>query len=207
VTVAGNYFVYGLSSSVAAANTQINARFDAGANVLWTGVVTGANAWQWNKVATGATALTANLAVGAHTLTLTRVQNGFKIDAIAITAATDFTAATVLDKKANVLKFDLTKAQQSKVGAGVSLEIQVEDFDANSYKFKSPLLRVPSGTVKVKGLRILLNGTWNPQNATYMVIDETVSAPGKILVPSAMIVPKEKGTAEDQISIQFEVLE
>jgi hypothetical protein len=213
VTVAGNYLVYGLSSSALAANSTVTARFDNGAagtpaNILWTGVITGANAWQWNQIKTAAGApLTANLAVGSHTLVLTRAQNGFKVDAIAITQNTALTSATVLPPKVNILKFDLSAAQQSKLAPGVSLEIQVEDFDENSYKFKSPMIKIASGSVKLKGLRILLNGGWNPQNATYVVIDETVAAPGKILLPSAMIVPKEKGSALDQISIQFEVLE
>lgn len=203
VTVAGTYYVYGLTSSEAAANTTATGTLN-GVPTTWTAPLTGANQWVWNKVQGASVALQAG---ATATFSVARLATGFKVDAIALTTDASFAGSAVLPPKANVLKFDLSKAAESKVPAGTFLEIQALDFDENSYKFKSPFLRVPSGSVKVNKLKIILNGTWSPSNATYVLVDETVSAPGKFLSQAAMIVPKEKDAKTDLISVQFEVLE
>lgn len=204
VKVAGTYSVWGLVNAPAAANNRFFARIDAGAFTTWV-IPVNADKFTWNQ-AKSATArvLSAALTVGTHTVELRRARETTAIDVIALTSNATFDGSQASFGKSHVLRFDLS-AMLNK--ANTWLEIEMEDLSARAYKFRNPTILTPDGKVHAKGLRVLVNGVYDPQDATYNLVDKTVAAPGESLSPAAMVVIKDKGAADDLISFTFDALE
>lgn len=93
--------------------------------------------------------------------------------------------------------------------AGGVLEVKVQNYDEYSYKLSQLKLISPNQNVQIKGVYLLTNGSFNPQNANLTQVDQMVvrSTGGTVLTPSAMIVLMDKGPAMDKFAFGFEVLE
>lgn len=93
--------------------------------------------------------------------------------------------------------------------AGGILEVRVQNYDEYSYKLSQLKLISPNQAVEIKGVYLLTNGSFNPQNANLTQVDQMVarSAGGTVLTPSSMIVLKDKGPSMDKLAFGFEILE
>jgi hypothetical protein len=203
VKTAGTYTVWGLVNAKDANSNRFFVRIDAGAFTTWT-ITANADKFTWNKVAAGATALSAALTVGKHTVEVRRSREGTALDTIALSANAAFDGSQAVFGKLHVLRYDLSQLLNLPESY---LEVEVEDFSEAAYKFRNPKLVVPSGKVHAKGLRVEINGVYDPQNATFNLVDQTLAAPGGVLSPAAMVAIKDKGAADDQITFTFDVLE
>ncbi|MEZ4742751.1 MAG: hypothetical protein R3B45_09930 [Bdellovibrionota bacterium] len=200
----GTYTVFGLTNNDSTRNMTVTVSVDTSPNQTWQIAPNGADTWEWTRAGRATNLVSIDLDVGEHILKLSGVSQGFKIDALAITTDLDFKGAVVPPKKVDVLDFDLSELKGANFTKGTILEIQVNQFDENSYILKQPTIYLPSGTISLKGIRILLNGVWNAQNSTYLDINEEVSSPFKVLSSASLIMPADLGPAEDRISVQFE---
>ena len=63
-----------------------------------------------------------------------------------------------------------------------------------------------SAKIKVKNMKLLINGKYLPQHATYTVVNTEATGPEKVLSTSALVALKDKGNADDEFSFEFEVL-
>lgn len=107
--------------------------------------------------------------------------------------------APSLTKK--VLNFDLAKLGIE--GGRIEMEASIIDPEGSkTYKFEAPRYFGP-GNVKMKGMKILVNGAWNPVQSLFMAID-TVVKDGDFLTSLGMIVSKDKGEAEDKFALSFD---
>jgi len=90
---------------------------------------------------------------------------------------------------------------------GGFVEFRLEDFDSYSYKVSQLKIISPNFDARVKGVYVMMNGVFNPQNANLTQVDQTVprSAGGTVLTPSAMILLKDKGDT-DTFKLGFEIL-
>ena len=147
-----------------------------------------------------------NFAAGMNTVRISNREDGAKIAAILFTASQTFNpGGEGLTAGAVTLRFSLNALG---IAGGIA-EIRVEDYDAYSYKLSQLRIISPSMPVRVKGVYVLQNGVYNPQNANLTQVDETVpqSAGGTVLTPSSMIVLKDRGESVDVFGLGFEILQ
>jgi hypothetical protein len=101
----------------------------------------------------------------------------------------------------DVLQFDLS-------GLGVpdgKIEIAVSLYDpkgSQGYLFDSPKY-IGNGKLKIKGLKVLVNGHWNNIHSLFNALDLTVDS-NAYLSTQAMTVGKELGKEKDKFSLSFE---
>lgn len=208
VAVAGVYRVHGLVNAPTTANNGFWVKMDAGALQGWVVPVNGAN-YTWDLADTNAdlgTTLTFNLTAGNHKLEIRQREELTKIDAIVLTSDVAFNPVNAKPpfRDISLLTYDLSTKLNMP---GAKFTVEVTDYSVNAYMFKNPTLVLPSGKVRVKNLKLLINGTFLPQHATYTVVDTTVAAPGGVLSGSSLIALKDKGLDADEFQFLFEALE
>lgn len=127
--------------------------------------------------------------------------DGFKISKIILTNNAAFNPATI---STTALKATVSLPINTLSGvAGSTFEIDVEEYDMYSYKFSNPRIKTTQD-IFVKNLKILVNGSYNPQNATYTIVDKKVTATDSVLSTFSMIALKDKGLDQDRLSFGFE---
>ncbi len=207
VATDGTYTMFGLVNGPAAAMASFYIKVDGGTLQPWL-FKSNAATFTWESVAStvGGAALTFNLKAGAHLIEIRQRQPGVQLARLVLTTNPKFDPSTAqaTSRTAKQLNFDLSG--QSKI-AGAVLTVEIEDYAANGYLFRNPSLVVPTGSIHAKDLRILINNTFLPQNATFTVIDTTVAAPGGALSTAAMIAVKDQGTDKDAFSVSFAIFE
>ena len=125
--------------------------------------------------------------------------DGLKISKITITNDTAFNPA---DSKPLKSTISVPVTDLSGV-AGAVFDIDIEEYDMYSYKLTNPRIRT-SNDIYVKNLKVLVNGSFNPQHATYTIINKKVSATDPTLSSYSMILLKDKGLDTDRLSFSFE---
>lgn len=208
VTTAGNFRVFGQINAATDANASFYLRFDnANALAPWLFMATGED-FVWDTadaVAEAGTPTNFALTVGAHQLELRQRQEQAGIDMIAISSDPGFDPAVAKPDgtyDVKMLEFDLS--EMSGV-PGAKLKIEVSDYSANGYIFKNPQIET-TAPLKVKELKLLINGEFLPQQATYTVVDQVVTPPGAILSKAALVAIKDKGLELDEFTFQFGVI-
>jgi hypothetical protein len=101
----------------------------------------------------------------------------------------------------DVLQFDLSNlgVPQGKIEIAVSV---YDPTGSQSYIFEAPKYVGP-GKIKIKGLKVLVNGKWNPVHSLFNVLDLVADA-NQFLTERAMTVGKELGKDQDKFSLSFE---
>jgi hypothetical protein len=147
-----------------------------------------------------------NLTPGKHKVEIRQRQEQTKLDSLILTSdpSIDPNNVKLAPKEVKTLAFDVSEMAGMP---GTKLTVDVVDYSPNAYMFKNPRLVVASGAVNVKGLKLLVNGKYLPQNATYTTVDTSVASPGAVLSTAALIAVKDKGPDLDQFSFSFEKLE
>lgn len=168
------------------------------------GVTTG---FQWKEVkhTTGQIETYFSLTSGrTQMLELKQREDGLKISKILITNDPLLDPVT---NKGTSLSGKISLPLDSVLGeAGAAFEIDVEEYDSYSYKVSNPRIRT-SKSISVKGLKVLVNGVYNPQHSTYNNVEKMVTSGDGSLSNFSMIVLKDKGLEEDRFSFSFDTIE
>ncbi len=124
--------------------------------------------------------------------------DGLKISKITITNDPNFNPTPM-----KALKSTISVPLNTLSGvSGSMLDIDIEDYDMYSYKLTNPRIRTTKDFY-VKTLKVLVNGSFNPQHATYLVVDKTVTPADGVLSPYSMILLKDRGPTYDKLSFNF----
>lgn len=124
--------------------------------------------------------------------------DGVKISKITITNDSNFNPTVV-----KALKSTISMPLDHLSGvAGSMLDIDIEEYDMYSYKLSNPRIRTTKDFY-VKTLKVLVNGSFNPQHATYLVVDKKVTPADGVLSTYSMILLKDKGPSVDKLSFNF----
>lgn len=204
----GTYRLHGLVNGPTATTNGFWIKMDGGALLGWLFTANVAD-YTWDLsdpvVAAGAPN-TFVLTAGTHTLEIRQRREQAKIDKLVLTNDPMFDPATAgpNTRDVNLLTYDIAKETGI---AGAVLTIEVSDYSPNAYLFKNPSINIPTGEVVVKNMKLLINGTYLAQHATYTIVDKSVAAPGGVLTSAALVALKDKGPNVDQFSFEFEVLE
>jgi hypothetical protein len=201
---AGSYKVWALLNAATDANNAFFVRMDNGAFAQWATPVTMAE-WMWAPANTqnGQAELSFDLTAGAHTLEIKRRDVSTKIDRVAVTANVLFDGSQADNRPVRVLRYDISALAGKP---NTFFEIEVADFSEQAFKLRKPTI-VSEQALTVKGIRILINGQYNPQHNTYNLVDAAVTPPRTELSTAAMVVLKEQGLELDKLSFTFEALQ
>lgn len=89
----------------------------------------------------------------------------------------------------------------------VTFRVRVMVYDDYSYKFWEPELITPGVSVRVKNIKLRINGYYNPQNSAYTIVDRVASPGNYDLASHALVALMDQGASIDKVSFEFEVLE
>ncbi len=208
VKVAGAYQVFGRVGSPIATTNGFYLKVDGGALQTWQFPQTNDDLI-WDKadpvVAVGAP-ISFNLTAGAHTFEVRQRRGRARIDAIVLSNDPLINPENVSPGDEAIKKITYDIGDVSGV-PGAKLHVYIADYSENAYIFRNPTIELPADAkIKVKNMKLLINGNFLPQHATYTVVDSEVTGPEKILSLSALVALKDKGNALDEFSFEFETL-
>jgi hypothetical protein len=89
----------------------------------------------------------------------------------------------------------------------VMLRFKVSEYDEYSYLIWDPEILSNTVSVKVKGIKTLINGYYNPQHSVYTVVDTTTTPQMRSVSSSYLLALKDKGINIDKFSFQFEIIQ
>lgn len=140
----------------------------------------------------------------SYQLEIRQKEPGVKISKVVITSdmTYDPNAMARVNQKAT-----MTVSLADLIGvADAFIDIDIEEYDLYSYKLTNPRIRT-SKDLKIQKLKILVNGSYNPQHSTYMTVDKIVTKADPLLSPYSMVLLKDKGSELDKLSFSFDVIE
>ena len=166
--VAGKYQIWARINTATTDNDEIYVRVDNGVFEEWKAPVTMAN-WSWVAANrnSGREALNFDLTAGAHTIELRRREAGFKIDAIALTANTEFDGSQLDTRPVQVLRYDISTLSGKP---DTFFEIEVSKYSDESIMLRRPTV-IAATMLRIKNIRVLINGKYNPQHNTFNFLD------------------------------------
>lgn len=164
------------------------------------------------------------LTPGEYVLDIIGLTEGMKIDMVALNRVSNPTVQAnrlefqpdkrsgdyknISDYKRRILKYDLSSALGLPADKKAFFEIEVKkEFDNQNYIFRAPrFYSEPENSVrmKMKGIKVLINGKWNYPDASYNVL-EAVVGDNKVVTYAPLVALI--GGNGDQISFAFDTLE
>lgn len=156
--------------------------------------------FQWREVTVGTNyaATTFAISSGMTAMEIKQRDDGLKISKIIITNDTTFDPNVSTNFKSTII---MPIDELSGV-SGSTFSIDIEEFDMYSYKVSSPRIKTTQD-LNVKNLKVLVNGSFNPQHSTYTVVNKKVSATDQVVSTFSMILLKDKGVTYDKLSFAF----
>ena len=208
VSVAGNYRILGKVNAPATANSSFYLKLDQKPLLLWDFAANQA-AYTYDiadAVQGVGTAHILNLTPGKHKVEVRQREEQTKLDTMIVTNDTELdpTMVKATPRDMKTLAFDISE----KTGIpGAKLKVDVIDYSKNGYLLKNLSIDVPAGKIHIKGIKLLVNGVYLPQHATFSGVDASVASPGGPLSSASLVAIKDKGADQDEFSFSFDVLE
>lgn len=139
-----------------------------------------------------------------YTLEVKTREDGTKMSDIVLSGDPNFDPNNYSTSVNATLEYDISAI----VGVqGVKFKIDFEDFDLYSYKFSNPRIETSTTNIYVKDIKLLINGNYNPQHATFTLVDGVATPLNGVLSNSALIALKDQGLEYDKVSFSFEILQ
>ncbi len=158
--------------------------------------------FEWREVTTGTQFLDTPFYIAGGVnfgVEIRQRDDGLKISKVTITNDQTFNPNDAKPLKSTI---SMPLATMSGV-ANSFFDIDIEEYDMYSYKLTNPRVRT-SSDLYVKNLKVLVNGSFNPQHATYTIVNKKVSVADPVLSSYSMILLKDKGMDTDRLSFSFE---
>jgi hypothetical protein len=201
VAFAGDYAVWGRVKAEDGTDNSFHISMDSGTIFQWGTAVTG-DMWAWDRSNqnNGMEPLVFNLTQGSHTLMIKMREDFTKFNRLAVTDQLETFSGAEIDGTISELRFDLADL----TGKAASLLVDVKEFDEGSKTILIKNLRIETQeSIRIKDVMPLINGQWNPQHATYRLVDTTVAAPGDVLSEYSLVLIGEGGFSVDALSFTF----
>lgn len=161
--------------------------------------------FSWRELTQGTEANQVNifLPAGTRILQIREREDGTELSKILLTQDPNFDISTLGDSTRGTLRFDISNLLG---GENATFEIDVEEFDSSSYRFQNPRIVGHLQAIRVKNIKLFINGNYNPQHSTYTLVDTTLQPGQSNLSNASMIAIKDQGFDNDRISFSFEIL-
>lgn len=137
-----------------------------------------------------------------HILEVRQREDGTKIQRVVISNNPNINLNDVSNATVATIRYDISAI----VGVTAFFSIDVQEYDMYSYKLSKPTIE-SSFPLRIKNIQPLINGSFNPQHATYTLVDMATGPGTTELSPRALIALKDQGTSIDRLSFSFEVLQ
>ena len=158
--------------------------------------------FEWREVTTGTQFLDTPFYIAGGVnfgVEIRQRDDGLKISKITITNDQTFNP-----NDAKPLKSTISIPLSSMTGVANSyFDVDIEEYDMYSYKLTNPRIRT-TADIFVKNLKVFVNGSFNPQHATYTIVNKKVNSADPSLSSYSMILLKDKGMDNDRLSFSFE---
>ena len=165
------------------------------------------NGYEWRELSHTSSQANVNFFLAGnntYTLEVKTREDGTKMSDIVLSGDPNFDPNNYSTSVKTTIEYDIS----SLVGvAGVKFKIDFEDFDMYSYKFSNPRIETSIVNIYVKDIKLLINGNYNPQHATYTLVDRVATPFDGDLSSSALIALKDQGLEYDTVSFSFEILQ
>jgi hypothetical protein len=93
------------------------------------------------------------------------------------------------------------------VNEEVILRLKISEFDEFSYQIWDPEIISQNLSIRVKSIKTLINGYYNPQHSAFTVVDATTTPQMRSLSNYYLLALKDQGTNFDKFSFQFEIIQ
>jgi hypothetical protein len=143
-----------------------------------------------------------NLTAGNHTLSIKRREAGVKYKDIKFFIGSGNDA---LAPGTGYLEYDISEILG--VSEQVIFRAKIKDYDEFSYQIWDTEIISSTLNIKVKNIKTLINGYYNPQNSAFTIVDTIITPEMSSVSPYYLLALKDKGNGLDRISFKFEVLE
>jgi hypothetical protein len=206
---AGSYKLFGLVDAPDGANDSFHLRITLNGTPVtnffeWHVVNTTGFEWRELSNTSAQTPVAFNLAANTdYSLDITQREDGTKISDVVITDDALFDPINYSPAIKATITYDISTISGI---AGTTFQIDVEEFDIYSYKFSNPRINTSTTNIHVKDVKIYINGSYNPQHATYTLVDTIITASNASLSSASLIALKDYGPTGDKISFSFEIL-
>lgn len=204
---AGSYRIVGRVKGSGNPTSSFYLRIDGGPLTSW--AVPGTNGkleFDVARTALNAQPITVSLSAGMHTLELLQREGGTGCDMLSVVpdATIDAQALPKMIRQLRTLNYDLSPLT-GITGAQLSVDVGLFGSDG-SYVIKNPRISLPSGSIRVKGLKPFINDNFIPIYATFLTVDQTVTPPGAVLSPATLVALKDLGKDQDSFSFGFDTI-
>ena len=202
-TISDAYKIYALVDAPGNADNSFHIKVDNGNYQEWH--ITETTGFEWREVSTTANQNPVNFFIPAgngHVLEVRQREDGTKISRVVVSNDPNIN----LDDVSNAVIATITYDISNLVGAMATFTIDIQEYDMYSYKLSNPTI-TSNARVRVKSIKPLINGNYNPQHATYTLVDTTTLGGTTVLSPSALIALKDQGSMIDRLSFSFEIIQ
>ena len=202
--ISANYRMYALVNAPTDSDNSFHIKVDNGNYQEWHIPLTTGYEWREVKNTSAMNPVTFFIPMGAgHMLEIRQREDGTKISKIYMTDDLNFDVSQInLNPKAT-LTYNIGKLLNT---TGIEFKCDVEIYDDFSYKLTNPRITT-NRSLYVKNVKLLINGQFNPQHATYTLVDMQIPIGTTQLSNRAMVALKDKGDEYDTLSFSFEMLE
>lgn len=139
-----------------------------------------------------------------YTLEVKTREDGTKMSDVVLSGDPNFDPNTYSTAVKTTLTYDLSGILNVQ---GVTFKVDFEEYDMYSYKFSNPRIETSTVNVYVKNIKLIINGSYNPQHATYTLVDGVATPLNGVLSSSALVALKDQGLDYDKVSFSFEILQ
>lgn len=198
-----SYKIYALVDAPGNADNSFHIRVDNGNYQEWH--ITQTAGFEWREVSNTANQNPVSFFIpsgNGHILEVRQREDGTKISRFVISNDPNINLQDVSSAVVTTITYDISNL----VGTMATFSIDIQEYDMYSYKLSNPTI-TSNARVRVKSIKPLINGAYNPQHATYTLIDTTTLGGTSVLSPRALIALKDQGPMIDRLSFSFEIIQ
>jgi hypothetical protein len=204
IAASDNYKVYAYVDAPGNADNSFHIKVNNSPYAEWH--IPQTTGFEWREVMTTAAGNPVNFFIPAgngNILEVRQREDGTKISKVVISSDPNINLNDIGSAVESVVTFDLSPI----LGVPATLSVEVSEYDMYSYKLSNPTI-TSNFRIRIKDLKPLINGQYNPQHATYTLIDTaTVMSGATVLSTRSLIALKDQGNDIDRLSFSFEILE
>ena len=198
------YKIYALVDAPNNGDNSFHVRVDNGPYYEWH--ITETNGFEWREVTDTNQQNEVSLFIAAgdgHVFQARQREDGTRIATVVVSNDPNINLNDISGSVVATLTYDLSALLP---GAQATLEVDVQDYDEYSYRFTNPRI-LSNQNILVRDMKLLINGQYNPQHATYTLVNKLTTPNDNVLSDRSLVALKDQGPNIDVISFTFEILQ
>lgn len=203
ISMSDNYKIYGYVNAPTGSDNSFHIKVDNGNYQEWH--IPETAGFEWREVTNTSNMNPVDFFIPAgngHMLEAKQREDGTLLSRMVITNDPNVNLEDLNTGVIATITYDIS----ALVGVTAMSTIDIQDYDMYSYKLSNPTI-TSSVPIRVKNIMPLINGSFNPQHATFTLVDSTTIGGTTVLSDRALIALKDQGIDIDRLSFSFEILQ